>query len=53
MLAVAGVPDTSAQKLTYKQAFAKCKVDEVDKTPTEHVSSSHRYPRSLSCMKKI
>jgi hypothetical protein len=27
MLAVAGVPDASAQKLTYEEAFARCKKD--------------------------
>jgi hypothetical protein len=50
-LAVAGVPDASAQKkLTYAQAFAKCKADVVASTPGEAAGSAARYARGTSCM---
>ena len=50
VLAVAGVPDASAQKLIYEQAFAKCKADVVANTPGETSGSAARYSRGLSCM---
>jgi hypothetical protein len=51
VLAVAGAPDASAQqKLTYEQAFARCKADVVRNTPGETVGSAARYSRGLACM---
>jgi hypothetical protein len=52
VLAVAGAPDASAQRLTYEQAFARCKADVVANTPGETVGSAARYTRGLGCMKK-
>ena len=53
VLAVAGAPDASAQqKLTYEQAFARCKADVVRNTPGETVGSAARYSRGLSCMQQ-
>jgi hypothetical protein len=52
-LAFAGVPDASAQKkLTYAQAFAKCKADVAANTPGEAAGSAARYTRGLSCMQQ-
>ena len=51
--AVAGAPDASAQqKLTYEQAFARCKADVVRNTPGETTGSAARYTRGLSCMQQ-
>ena len=52
VLALAGAPDASAQKLTYEQAFAKCKADVVRSTPGETAGSAARYSRGLSCMQQ-
>jgi hypothetical protein len=48
------VPDASAQKkkLTYEQAFAKCKEDVNRTLPTEYHSAG-RYARGASCMKQL
>jgi len=52
VLVVAAAPDASAQKLTYEQAFARCKADVVRNTPGETVGSAARYSRGLSCMQQ-
>jgi hypothetical protein len=53
MLAVAGAPDAFAQeRLTYEQAFARCKADVVRNTPGETVGSAARYSRGLACMQQ-
>jgi hypothetical protein len=53
VLAFAGVPDASAQKkLTYEQAFARCKADVVRNTPGETAGSAARYSRGLGCMQQ-
>jgi len=52
VLAFVGVPDASAQSLTYEQAFARCKKDVVANTPGETVGSAARYSRGLSCMQQ-
>jgi hypothetical protein len=47
------VPDASAQKkkISYEQAFAKCKEDVNRTLPTEYHSAG-RYARGASCMKQ-
>jgi hypothetical protein len=50
---VLSIPDAFAQKrLTYQQAFAKCKADVVASTPGETAGSSQRYTRGMACMKQ-
>jgi hypothetical protein len=49
---VSGIPDASAQKkLSYEQAFAKCKEDVNRTLPTEY-NTAGRYARGASCMKQ-
>jgi hypothetical protein len=51
--ALSGVSDAYAQKkLTYEQAWAKCRADVVASTPGEGASSTARYARGMSCMKQ-
>ena len=53
VVAFSGIPEASAQKrLTYQQAFAKCKADVVASTPGETAGSSQRYARGMACMKQ-
>jgi hypothetical protein len=53
VLFLSGIPDASAQKkkLTYEQAFAKCKEDVNRTLPTEYHSAG-RYARGGACMKE-
>ena len=54
VLFLSGIPDASAQKkkLTYEQAFAKCKEDVNRTLPTEY-NSAGRYARGGACMKQF
>ena len=52
VLVLAGVPDASAQKLTYEQAYARCQKDVRANTPGETAGSSARYTRGMSCMQQ-
>jgi hypothetical protein len=52
VLVIAAASEVSAQKLTYEQAFARCKADVVRSTPGETSGSSARYARGLSCMQQ-
>jgi hypothetical protein len=54
VLLLFGVPDASAQKkkLTYEQAFAKCKEDVNRTLPTEYHTAG-RYARGGACMKQF
>jgi len=53
VLAFAGATDVFAQKLSYEQAFAKCK-DDVTKNVNagESAGTAARYARAGSCMLK-
>jgi hypothetical protein len=52
-LAFCGAPNASAQKLTYEQAFAKCKEDVTKNVNAgESAGTAARYARAGSCMHK-
>ena len=46
------VQTASAQKLTYQQAFAKCKQEIGASVPGENAQSSGRYAAGGACMNK-
>jgi hypothetical protein len=54
MLVVSGVPDAFAQqKLSYEQAFARCKAD-LDRTfPSGSQNTAGRNSRGGACMKQL
>jgi hypothetical protein len=51
---LSGIPDASAQKkkLTYQQAFAKCKEDVNRTFPGKEFDTAGRYARGGACMKQ-
>jgi hypothetical protein len=52
-LAFGGVPGASAQgKVSYEQAWAKCKADIGANYPGEGGASAARYTRGAACMKQ-
>ena len=54
VLVLSGVPDASAQKkLSYEQAYARCKAD-LDRTfPSGSTSTAGRNTRGGACMKQM
>jgi len=54
VLVLAGVPDASAQKkMSYEEAYAKCKAD-LDRTyPSGSTSTTGRSTRGIACMKQM
>ena len=54
VLVLSGVPDASAQKkLSYENAYAKCKAD-LDRTyPSGSTSTTGRNTRGAACMKQM
>ena len=54
VLVLSGVPDASAQKkLSYEDAYAKCKAD-LDRTyPSGSTSTTGRNTRGAACMKQM
>ena len=54
VLVLSGIPDASAQKkLSYEDAYAKCKAD-LDRTyPSGSTSTTGRNTRGAACMKQM
>ena len=54
VLVLSGIPDDSAQKkLSYEDAYAKCKAD-LDRTyPSGSTSTTGRNTRGAACMKQM
>jgi hypothetical protein len=53
-LAFCGVLNASAQKMTYAQAFAKCKEDVTKNVNAgESAGTAARYARAGACMKQL
>jgi len=50
MPTLAGAPEAFAQKVTYEQAWAKCKADVNKNLPGESAASAARYARGGACM---
>jgi hypothetical protein len=47
------VSDASAQKkLTYEQAWAKCKAEVVRNFPSDSAGTNQRYAQGMSCMQR-
>jgi len=52
-LVVSGVPDASAQRLSYEQAYARCKQEVVAAYPAGSSDSVGRAARGGACMKQL
>jgi hypothetical protein len=53
VLVLSGAPDATAQKLSYEDAYAKCKAD-LDRTyPSGSTSTTGRNTRGAACMKQM